>query len=449
MSNAEVATPPVDDGGIVQTWRLAPAPAKALLVGTFVNRLGSFIQIFLVLFLTWRGLSSEQAGGALGTYTAGAVVGVISGGTLTSLLGPRRTILLSMGGTAALVVSILYLHNYLALVGALFVIGTVNGAYRPAASTLLAELTPKHRQVMIFAMYRLAYNLGSTAAPLIAAALVVVSYNLLFWGEAAASVAFAVIAAVALPRRGPSTTEREATPPPGGTGYLAVLADGRFTLFLLALLINSVVYVQYVVVLPIAMRTSGLGTIWFSAAVALNGAIVITCELLVTKVVQRWPMRLVVMVGFLLLGGGQAIYALPAAGAAAFIGGTLVWTLAEIVAGPTMAAYPALAGPPRLRSRYIAASTAAFGAGSASGSVLGLAVWNHIGSAVWLWCAAACLVGYAAAFGGMRRSVMASVSESRNAASETSGAADDNPPQALEHLVDGPMVDTDLDTVER
>ena len=136
-----------------------------------------------------------------------------------------------------------------------------------------------------------------------------------------------------------------------------MLADRRYVLFLLALVVNAAVYVQYLSALPVAMRAAGLATGWFSAMVALNGIIVITCELLVTKVVQRWPMRIVVMTGFALLGAGMATYALPL-GVAAFVIGTLVWSLAEIVAGPTIFAYPAVASPARLRGRYIGAANA-------------------------------------------------------------------------------------------
>ncbi|HEX6873377.1 MAG TPA: MFS transporter, partial [Micromonosporaceae bacterium] len=302
---------------------------------------------------------------------------------------------------------------------------------RPAAKTLLSELTPKHRQVMIFAMYRLAYNLGTTAAPLIGAGLLAISYQFLFWGEAVAALAYAAIAAIALPRHRVSAADEPASaatdqaapsqattdqapssqaatnqPDPesatsGRGGYLALLADRKFVLFLLASLINAVVYVQYLSTLPVAMNAAGLGATWFGTMVAINGFIVITCELLVTKVVQRIPMRPVVMVGFLLLGGGLACYALPF-GVPVFVIGTLIWSLAEIVAGPTMFAYPAVAGPERLRGRYIGAASATFGIGAAIGPALGLWVWNVAGIGVWWWCGLACLIGIATAWVGMR-----------------------------------------------
>lgn len=397
------------DAGIWSTWRESPPAAKALLAGIFVNRLGAFLQVFLVLFLTTRGFSPVQAGTALAVFTVGAVLGGIVGGTLTDRIGPRLTILVSMLGGAALVLAILYLTSYLALVVVVGLAGAVGGAYRPAAGTLLSELTPRHRQVMIFAMYRLFYNLGNTAAPLIGAALVAASYDLLFWGEAIASLGYGLIAAIALPRRRAAAAEAAADAPAAEraeqrSGYLAVLADRRYVLFLLALVVNAAVYVQYLSALPVAMRAAGLATGWFSAMVALNGIIVISCELLVTKVVQRWPMRLVVMTGFALLGAGMATYALPL-GVAAFVIGTLVWSLAEIVAGPTIFAYPAVASPERLRGRYIGAANTMFGIGSATGSVAGLAVWNLVGEAVWWICGLACLLGLLAAGAGMRTPV--------------------------------------------
>ncbi len=403
------------DAGIRVTWREAPRAVKALLAGVFVNKLGAFLQVFLVLFLTSRGFSSVQAGLALGAYGAGAVVGVIVGGALTDRLGARRATLLSMGGTALFVVAVLYVYNYPLLLGAVALVAAIGQVYRPASAALLSALTPKERQVMIFAIYRLALNLGTTAAPLIGAALLAVSYNLLFWGEAIAALGFAVIALVALPDRSvggrqeveaPSEgrTSPRASPrtsPSGRSGYLAVVADRRFSLFLVAMMVNATVYVQYLAALPLAMKAHGLSTAWYGAMVALNGLIVITCELAVTNVVQRWPARRVVLAGFTLLGGGLAVYALPG-GAAVFVVGTAVWSLAEIVAGPTIFAYPAQAGPEALRGRYIGAAQAMFGLGSAIGPVVGVAAWKWIGGSVWVACGLACVVGLLAAWQGMR-----------------------------------------------
>jgi predicted MFS family arabinose efflux permease len=167
------------------------------------------------------------------------------------------------------------------------------------------------------------------------------------------------------------------------------------------MLVNATVYVQYLGTLPLAVRDAGLAVGVYGALVALNGFIVITCELLVTRVVQRWPARIVVAVAFVLLGGGLACYALPW-GLAAFVTGTLIWSLAEIIGGPTMFAYPAQAAPQALRGRYLGSAHAMFGLGSALGPVLGVAAWEAFGRGVWVACGLACLLGLAAALAGIR-----------------------------------------------
>ncbi|MGH3680015.1 MAG: MFS transporter [Natronosporangium sp.] len=392
---------------VLETWRESPAAVKALLVGVLVQRLGAFIQVFLVLFLTQRGFTPVEAGLVLGIYGAGSILGVLVGGTLADRFGPRMTMLVSLVGTAPLLLVLLYLPFYSGLLVAAGVLGAVSQAFRPAATTMLSLLTPKDRLVMMFAMVRLATNVGTTAGPLAGAALVAVSYDLLFWVEAVVVLGYAAIVAAAVPARYPASSadsarSDEGSATPARAGYRAVLADRYFMLFLLAVFVNIAVYMQYVSTLPQAMRAAGLNEWWFGALLSMNGLIVVTCELLVTKVVQRWQMRIAVLVGFLLLGTGLAIYALPL-GVAAFVIGTFVWSAGEVIGGPTIMAYPAAVSPERLRGRYIGLISATFGVGTTVGPVLGLAGWELLGDQVWWWYSVVCLLGAALAWVAMSR----------------------------------------------
>lgn len=374
--------------GIFATFRQTPRAAKAILAGILVNKLGAFMQVYLVLFLIHRGFSTQEAGAALGAYGLGSVGGVLLGGWCTDRIGTRRTIVASMAVTAGLLIAVLELGYYPALLAAVTAVGATSQLYRPAASTLLAELTPRPRQTMVFAMSRLALNIGTTAAPVIGVALLTISYVLLFCTEAAAALGFAAIAFFVLPREPagadhgePAGTEpTQAEPRRAGQGPFT---DRRYLLFLLAQLIIAAVYVQYLGVLPLAMKAAHLATFWYGAMVTLNSAIVIAFELMVTKVVQRWQSRVAIMAGFALTGAGLAVYALPG-GLAIFFAGTILWSLAECIDGPTMFTYPAQAGSGRARGRYIAAAQSMFGIGSAIGPAGGVALWLVLGSRVWL-----------------------------------------------------------------
>jgi MFS family permease len=409
------AEPAAQDARILVTFRESPTAVKAVLAGVLVNQLGTFLTVYLVLFMTHRGFTAVQAGTALGAYGAGGVVGVLVGTALADLLGARWGTVLSMAGRSVLLIAVLYVHSYPVLVVIVALVGMIGMVYRPASAALLSELTPKHRQVMIFALYRLALNVGTTVAPLLGAALILVSYNLLFWGEAATGMAYAVIAIAALPPRGARTAEAETVSVRKRWAVAGVFADRRYVLFLCALLINATVYIQYVSVLPLAMRADHLATFWFAFVISLNSAIVISCELLMTKLTQRWPARVVALIGFALLGCGQALYSVPG-GLVIFIAGTLVWTLAEITAGPTMSAN---AGPARLKSQYLGTSQAMFTLGFAIGPAIGVLAWNAIGTKVWWLCGVASLAGLVAAWYGMRPAARAEDAELATAGAQT------------------------------
>jgi MFS family permease len=374
--------------GVLATWRQTPRQAKALLAGIFVNRLAGFLQIFLVLFLTRRGYSAGQAGFALGMYGAGGVVGTFAGGWLSDRLSARSATLISMLGSAVLIASIIYLRIYPLILLAVLLVSTVGLLYRPAAQALITELAPPGQLVMVTAMYRLCLNLGTTAAPLIGVALASVSYDLLFWAEALAALTYGLIALLALPRRARRAAESsgtEAAQQPKA-GYLAVLADWRYMVFLGSFLLVCVVYCQYTAVLPLAIVRAGLTVWWYGAIVTLNAVIVVTCEVFATKFVQTWPLRLTQLGGWSLLAIGYGTYAIAMVPVLLILG-TLIWTLSEIIGAPTTYAYPGMVAPAHLRGRYFGAMQSAFGLGSTLGPILGVELFNHVGQRVWMWVA--------------------------------------------------------------
>jgi MFS family permease len=375
-----------ETAGVFQTFSESPLAVKALFGGVFVNRVGGFLNIFLVLYLTSKGHSPAQAAFGLGCYGFGGVAGVLVGGVLADRLGARNVTVISMSSAALLITSLLYLPSYSLLLAAVALVGLMGQIFRPAAATLLSQLTPDDRQLMIFAMYRFGLNLGSTAAPLLGYLLYNLDgghFTLLFWGEALVAVIYAVLAQLTLPNRAEPAAGPESaqiTAPAGG--YPAVLRDRRYLLFLIATLFAAVVYVQYLSTLPLDVKAHHVPIFWYTLAVALNGACVIVLELPLTKVSQRWSMRLSCCLAFGLVGLGVACYGLPL-GPAVLIIATLIWTLGEVVGSPALFAYPALAAPPQLRSRYIGSFQFMFGLGSALGPMIGGTLFVHLGHRVW------------------------------------------------------------------
>jgi MFS family permease len=388
--------------GVIATFKQTPRAVKAVLAGVFVGRLAGFLMIFLVVFLTHRGFTSGQAGFALGVYGAGAVLGSFVGGWLSDRLTARSATAISMLGSSVLIVSILYVKYFALILVAVFLVSLVAQLYRPAAQTLITELTPPGQLVMVTAMQRLSMNLGTTVTPIIGTALISISYSLLFWAEGLAAVVYGLIALYALPGRTPKTAEEEAAAAAQpSSGYLAVMRDWRYVFYLAAVFLVSVVYSQYISSLPLAIVKSGRSLWWYSAVVSLNALIVATCEVWATKFVQTWPMRITALSGWGFVMFGYTVYAIGLAPGLLILG-TILWTASEITGAPTTFAYPGMVAPPHLRGRYIGVMISVFQLGNTLGPILGIALWTHVGNAVFMWAALIALLATLCALIGMR-----------------------------------------------
>jgi MFS family permease len=377
-----------------------------LLCCVFVNQLGAFVQVFLVLYLVHAGIDAGQAGLALGAYGAGGVLGALLGGALADRVGRRAAMcgamLCAAAATAALGV-LATPQTYAALLVVVLAAGAATAASRPAAAAMVADLVPAERLVMTVSISRLALNCGAVLGPLLAATLMSLSWSLLFWVDGLTAAACAALAWRSLPagpsraaacvrpagaqgaRAGAATAADE--PARSAAGYGALLGDRRFLLYLFAMLASALIYMQYFTVLPLEIAADGRSELVYSAVLALSAGLVISCELLVTRHVQNRRPAIVATAGVALLAIGLAGYGL-AGGLWLLFATTLVGVLGQIVSGPTMFAHPQRVAKPASRGRYTGATHAMFGLGTALGPVLGVLAWNALGDGVWTLCGA-------------------------------------------------------------
>jgi len=176
----------------------------------------------------------------------------------------------------------------------------------------------------------------------------------------------------------------------------------RYLVFLAAVLIGSIVYCQYTAALPVAIARAGLSLWWYSAVVSLKAVIVAAFEVVTTKFVQTWPLRLTMLAGFVFVAAGYGVYAISIAPVFLIVG-TVIWTLSEIIGAPTTFAYPGMIAPARLRGRYIGVMQSLFGLGAAVGPIVGIGLLGLLGPGVWLWAALAALLAAVLGQVGVRR----------------------------------------------
>jgi MFS family permease len=391
----------------MRTVRAMTLPVWVLLIGTLVNTVGSFLMLFLTLYLTQKGFSPFHAGLALGAWGAGRIAGAFIGGTIADRMGYRFAMALSMFSTAALITALIgaaNLGNPWLVVLAALAAASLNGIWRPPAQAMITEATAPAHLVMVMAFWRLAFNIGVFVAPVLGALLTRVAWDLLFWVEAGSSALFGVLVVVALPavaREAPADTPAAPEPAPQRGSYVQVLRDGGFTLFLFALLVNGIVYIQGPATLSLHLDGLGYPTAVFGALVSLNALTVICLEVPITRFTQRWQPRTAVAAGMALTGAGLSLWSVEL-GIAGLVVALLVWTMGEVVASPSMFAYPAMVAPAHLRARYIAATNVANQIGYSVGPVIGTAIWAGVGGAVFWICGALAIVAVLAVLVGMR-----------------------------------------------
>jgi MFS family permease len=369
--------------------RSLPGPVWILCAGTFVNRFGSFVAVFLVLYLRSRGYSIAEAGLVVSFYGVGNVVAAAVGGWVADRFGRRNALALSMFSSAATLLALSQARSLPLIIVLTTLAGLTGEMYRPAAAALLTDLTRAGERIPAFALNRLAINLGFAAGPAVAGLLAERSFFLIFLGDALTSAAFGVIALTSLPegvrvRRG---EERR------GEAVRTMLGDRAFLFFLISSVLGAFVYFQSQTTFPLHVRASGLSDADYGLLISLNGLAIVLLELPLVAITQRFPYRPVLTLGSLLVGLGFALNAfandLPELALT-----VLIWTLGEIIYAPVASAYVADIAPEHMRGRYQGAWGLTWGLAYVFAPALGAAIFAWSADGLWLICG---LLGVASA----------------------------------------------------
>jgi MFS family permease len=380
-----------------QNIKAMPPAAWVLFGGTFVNRFGSFVFVFLVLYLRQQGYSIAEAGLAVSAYGVGTLLASLAGGYLADRLGRRNSIALSMFSSAGTMLALSQAPSLGLILVLTALAGLTSELYRPASAALIADLTPPGQRVTAFALYRLAINSGFAAGPVVAGLLAERSFFLVFLGDAVTSAVFGALALAALPE-GVRVRRREEER--GATR--AILADRTFLLFLVASVAGAFVYFQSASTFPLHVLAHGHSKAVYGALISLNGLVIVFAELPLTAITQRLPARPVMAAGSALVGIGFGLTAI-AAGVPALAATVLIWTVGEIVFAPVASAYVADLSPERLRGRYSGAWSLTWGLGLILGPSLGTLIYRWSDAAVWLLCLGLSLLAAALLLAGPRR----------------------------------------------
>jgi MFS family permease len=362
-----------------------------LSLATLVNRSGTMVMPFLVLYLVkMRGFETMDAGVAIGLYGGGGVLGSYLGGWLCDRMAPRWVIAGSLALTGVGFVVLGRLEAQPAIFITMFLLGVVGEGFRPATSTALAAAAPPELRTRAFALNRLAINLGMSLGPSIGGFLAMRSYEWLFLvdgGTCLLSAAFLLYAFHGGGSSAPKTTAASAVE--GRSPW----KDGPFLVMMGLFFLLALVTFQMTSTFALTLRDLyGFQEGRIGMVMAVNTVIIVAFEMiLVHRVGAMDPLRLVGVGGFL-FGLGFAL--LPFGSTFLYVVFSVaVWTVGEMLSFPLAAGAVANRAGDANRGLYMGLFTLSFEGAWIFSPILGTWIYQTWGPrTLWLGCGAVGLV---------------------------------------------------------
>ncbi|MGI5246997.1 MDR family MFS transporter [Dactylosporangium sp. CA-139066] len=367
-----------------------PSQFWVLWTATLINRAGSFVIIFLAIYLTTqRGFSQSAAGLVIGIYGVGGAIGVTIGGHLADRWGRRPTALLSLFCAAALMLALGLARGPAAVTAAAFLLGVAAESARPPLGAMIADIVPGPDRMRAFSVYYWAINLGFALSSAVAGFAAQAGYTTLFVGDAATTAAAGLLVAWRIRETRPVV----AAPEPHERGGLrTVLHDRVFLGFVACNLLIALVMLQHMSMLPLAMISDGLPPRTFGLVIAVNGVLIVAGQMWVSRLLANRRAAYVMPVSAVIIGVGFGLTAF-AHMPLLYAGTVLVWTAGEMLNAPSNSALLAGLSPVAMRGRYQGAFGLSWQLASFLAPTLGGLVRDARGNtALWLGCFGATLV---------------------------------------------------------
>ncbi len=363
-----------------------PREYWVLWAGTLVNRAGTFVEPFAVLYLTSaRGFTAVQAGIAITFYGLGAAVSQLIGGWFADRVGRRATLFWGLVAASASLALLGAARGLPQICVAAVLVGLCGDLYRPASNALVADLIEPKDRPRAFALLFWAVNLGFSLASISAGFLAERGYTLLFVLDAGTCLAYAFIIRWGVrsdPMR-PALAEHQR---PGGFG--TALRDPLMLALVGLTIASALVYFQNSITLPLAITGRGLSPLVYGIVLSVNGVLIVVLQPLSIKLLRGFDRTNVLAVGSLLIGLGFGLTAF-ASTPVEYAGTVVVWTLGEVVTAGLASSLVADLSPADARGRYTAVWGSSFGVAALLAPALGTVTFQQAGADV-LW--AACVV---------------------------------------------------------
>ena len=248
---------------------------------TLINRAGTMVVPFLSLYLKEHlHFQLSHVAWIMSAFGLGSVVGSWLGGKLTDKIGYYKVMVYSLMTTGVLFIGLQFLSTFSAICMGVFIVTIAGDSFRPAIFVALNAYSKPENKVRSMTLIRLAINLGFSAGPALGGAIIVgLGYGGLFWVDGITCVmASMVLLNVLHPRKARELDSVKSENP------VSAYSDKIFLIFLLAMMLFGLVFLQYFSTITIYYKDShSLTELQIGLLLGLNGFLIFIFEMPLVK----------------------------------------------------------------------------------------------------------------------------------------------------------------------
>ena len=334
-----------------------------VILGMFIDQLGgALIYPFFGLYITSKyAVGMTEVGVLFSIMAVSSLFGSLIGGAVTDKFGRKGIILFSLVISAASTLLLAFAPGlkFIYLFG--FIVGFFGNMAGPAHRAMIADILPEDKRIDGFGIQRVIANLAIAIGPAIGGFVASRSYTMLFIIDVILSCITALMLYFLVPETKPvleispeHDDKQDGTLMESLAGYLTVIKDSVFMVYLLASIFYVLAFMQMNTSLPVFLRDiHGLPDSGYGIILSINASMVVLFQFWITRRIKRFaPMKLmawgmvIYAIGFSMYGYVSAFWL--------FITAMVIITIAEMLVTPTGQAIVAKLSPIDMRGRYMA-----------------------------------------------------------------------------------------------
>jgi predicted MFS family arabinose efflux permease len=347
----------------------------------FINRMGSMVILFTVLYFTSKlNYSKAEAGFIMSFFGIGSIFGSYIGGWLADRFNIKNIMLCSLVLSGCILIFINFTTNKYALMCILFFYALTADSFRPASSIAITAVSTPENRTRSISLMRLAINLGFSIGPAIGGIVAFhFGYKILFYIDSGTTFLAAIILFLFFPNV--KTVGNKVKAMANLDVKTSAYRDKIFLIFIMLVAIYGLCFFQLFASVPTYLKqVCNYNEDTIGYILALNGLLVVIIEMPVIAYLEKFKKpHLYVLIGCLQIVIALGILMFSQGNLALVIVYTLFITLSEIFAMPFMMNFTLSRPIPERQGQYSALYSIGYGISIILAPSVGLYVAQHFG----------------------------------------------------------------------